>query len=136
MTLGLLFSATARADDDIRAELDALKKRVAELENKQNASDDAALRKAVERLSGPTGPTDFRVFWDDGLRFETADKAFSLHIGGRLQYDAEWFHTGANVQKYPSPPVPKTVTGATARLGNQADGDELRRLPPIRWHDL
>ena len=45
-----------------------------------------------------------------------------------MQYDAEWFHTGPNIQKYPTPPVPKTVTPATARLGNQTDGDELRRL--------
>ena len=60
LVAGLAWSAApARAaDDDTKAELDALKKRVAELENKQAATDDAALRKAVERISGPT---DFRV---------------------------------------------------------------------------
>jgi phosphate-selective porin OprO/OprP len=112
--------APARAQDDTKAELDALKKRVAELENKQAAQDDS-LRKAVERISGPTSPTDLHVYWNDGLKFETADKGFSLHIGGRLQYDAEWFHTGSGIQKYKAP----TMTSA---LGNQADGDELRRL--------
>jgi phosphate-selective porin OprO and OprP len=128
LVAGLALSgAPARADDDAKSELDALKKRVAELEDKQEAKDDS-LRQAAERISGPTGPNDFRVYWNDGLKFETADKGFTLHIGGRMQYDAEWFHTGANMQKYPAPPVPKTVTAATSRLGNQADGDELRRL--------
>jgi phosphate-selective porin OprO/OprP len=117
-----LSAAPVRADDDTKAELDALKKRVAELENKQTAEDDS-LRQAVQRLSGPTSPTDFRVYWNahDGLKFETADKDFSLHIGGRLQYDAEWFHTGSGIQKYEAP----TMSSA---LGNQADGDEIRRM--------
>ena len=38
-----------------------------------------------------------------------------------IQYDAEWFHTGSGIQKYQAP----TMTSA---LGNQADGDEIRRL--------
>ena len=114
-----LWSAPARADDDTKAELDALKKRVAELENKQNAEDNS-LRKAAERISGPT---DFRVYWNahDGLKFETSDKEFSLHVGGKLEYDFEWFHTGSGIQKYKAP----TMKSA---LGNQADGDELRRM--------
>ena len=127
LTLGLLFPAAARAQEgtqqqDARAELEALKKRVAELEARQNAQDDS-LRKAVERLSEPTSPTDFQTRWNwhDGLRFETADKAFSLHLGAVIQYDAEWFHTGSGIQKYQAP----TMTSA---LGNQADGDEIRRL--------
>ena len=133
LTLGLLFPAAARAQEgtqqqDARAELEALKKRVAELEARQNAQDDS-LRKAVERLSEPTSPTDFHTSWNwhNGLRFETADKAFSLHLGAVIQYDAEWFHTGSEHPEVPAPPVPKTVTAAT-RLGNQADGDEIRRL--------
>jgi phosphate-selective porin OprO/OprP len=47
-----------------------LEKRVSELEKKM------AQQKAEEKQT-------FRFFWKDGLRFETADKAFSGHIGGR-----------------------------------------------------
>ncbi|MCK6478789.1 MAG: hypothetical protein L6R43_01195 [Planctomycetes bacterium] len=30
---------------------------------------------------------DFRVFWKEGLNFQTADKAFHLKVGGRIMYD-------------------------------------------------
>jgi phosphate-selective porin OprO/OprP len=115
----MALSGAARADDDAdqKAELDALKKRVAELESRQNAEDDA-LRRAVERIQEPS---DFRIYWKDGLMFETADKDFTLHIGGRLQYDFEWFRTGSGLTNYKAP----TMSSA---LGNQADGDELRRM--------
>jgi len=33
------------------------------------------------------GDTDFRVYWKDGIRFETADKMFRFRIGGRMQAD-------------------------------------------------
>ena len=32
-------------------------------------------------------PTDFRVFWKDGLRAETRNKKFTTRIGGRIQND-------------------------------------------------
>jgi len=32
-------------------------------------------------------PTDFNTYWANGLRFTTDDKAFDLHIGGRVQAD-------------------------------------------------
>ncbi|MCK6460980.1 MAG: hypothetical protein L6Q95_13940 [Planctomycetes bacterium] len=41
----------------------------------------------------PVAPADntFKAFWKDGLRFETADKAFTAHIGGRILYDGAYF---------------------------------------------
>lgn len=39
----------------------------------------------------PADDNDFRVYWKDGLRFETANKAFKLQIGGRIQYDWGFF---------------------------------------------
>lgn len=33
---------------------------------------------------------DFRVYWRDGVRFETADKAFSASFGGRIHNDWAW----------------------------------------------
>ncbi|MBE7462811.1 MAG: hypothetical protein HS116_04870 [Planctomycetes bacterium] len=33
----------------------------------------------------------FKVFWKEGLKFETADKAFSLALGGRIYNDWGWY---------------------------------------------
>jgi phosphate-selective porin OprO/OprP len=32
-------------------------------------------------------PTDLRFYWNNGLRFETSDKAYSFRFGGRIQND-------------------------------------------------
>ncbi|NIA07033.1 MAG: hypothetical protein GWP14_05265, partial [Actinobacteria bacterium] len=32
-------------------------------------------------------PNDFRVYWKDGIRMESADKKFKLKFGGRLMGD-------------------------------------------------
>ena len=34
---------------------------------------------------------DFRVFWKDGLRFESRDGDFKMRLGGRIFYDMAWF---------------------------------------------
>ncbi|MFV1959964.1 MAG: OprO/OprP family phosphate-selective porin [Planctomycetota bacterium] len=36
-------------------------------------------------------PNDFRVYWKDGLRFETRDEKFKMKIGGRIQLDFTYF---------------------------------------------
>ena len=42
--------------------------------------------------SGPSGPgaddVPLQDRWRHGLRFESADKDFSLFVGGRMQFDA------------------------------------------------
>ncbi len=46
----------------------------------------------LEPLPAPAAQqsNDFRVFWRDGVRFETADKAFSAGFGGRIHNDWTW----------------------------------------------
>jgi phosphate-selective porin OprO/OprP len=39
----------------------------------------------------PKDGADIRVFWKDGFRMETADKAFTMRISGRVQTDAAFF---------------------------------------------
>lgn len=56
---------------------------------------------------------DMRVYWKDGFRMETADKAFSMRISGRFQYDSAWF-TADETEFQP-------VTG------DLNDGAEIRR---------
>jgi len=56
---------------------------------------DVSLSKEVERYieksaSVDADPSTFRVFWKDGLKFETGDGNFSMHIGGRLMWDSFW----------------------------------------------
>jgi len=65
----------------------------------------------AERPSPELGPTDFRVFWKEGLRFETPNKDFSLKIGGRIYNDWGWM---------------KEDSGVESSKGDLADGTEFR----------
>jgi len=56
--------------------------------------------------------TSLRAYWKDGLRLETADKAFQVQIGGRIHND--WaFMEGDDA--------------ISARVGDMEDGTEFRR---------
>ncbi len=60
-----------------------------------------------------TGPTDFRVFWKNGLRFETRDKDFKLKLGGRIMNDWAWMSEDSDVR---------------SSKGDLLDGTEFRRV--------
>jgi len=72
-----------------RAEIEALKARLAAEDGSGGVAD--AVKKYLESEEGRkalgVGTTDFRVSWKEGLSFETADRAFSLKVGGRVHYD-------------------------------------------------
>ncbi len=97
--------ATAWAQEDIekqvgdmRQELETYKQRLEELE---------------KGLAGSRiGPSDFRVYWKEGLRFETLDKDFTLKIGGRIMNDWAWMEADRAVE---------------AATGDLEDGTEFRR---------
>lgn len=40
--------------------------------------------------------------WDNGFVAETADKAFRIHLGGRLEFDNSWFNQSDNILIGPS----------------------------------
>ncbi|MBN2182230.1 MAG: hypothetical protein JW715_09975 [Sedimentisphaerales bacterium] len=82
---------------DIREKLTNLENRTAELEKQRKAE---------------TSPTDFRVFWKDGLNLNTEDGAFKLKIGGRLQNDWFWSSEDDDIK---------------TNIGEQEDGVEFRR---------
>jgi phosphate-selective porin OprO/OprP len=66
--------------------------------------------------SGPIMTGRFgRGFVNNGLWFESQDKAFRVHIGGRTQYDTAFFNAPADVQNGP---------GGTGRL---KQGTDFRR---------
>jgi phosphate-selective porin OprO/OprP len=72
-----------------RAEIESLKARLAVEDGTGGVAD--AVKQYLESEEGKkalgASKTDFRVSWKDGLAFETADKAFSLKVGGRVHYD-------------------------------------------------
>lgn len=57
----------------------------------------AEVAPAPERVVVGADPT-FKASWHNGIEFETADKAFKLHIGGRTQFDGVWLDGDNDVQ--------------------------------------
>lgn len=65
------------------------------------------LEKGVEK-----DPRDFRVYWQEGLRFATDDGQFKMRLGGRTAVDWAWFSQDRELEEF---------------FGNQQDGVEFRR---------
>lgn len=59
-------------------------------------------QKSVEErladLEKYVGGDAMRVFWKDGLRFESADKRYKFRIGGRIHYDGQFFDPDADTR--------------------------------------
>ncbi len=68
-----------------RLEIDALKARLAVTTPSALAAE-VAKYLAVED-EAKKDPLEFRAIWKDGLNFETADRNFTLKVGGLVQYD-------------------------------------------------
>ena len=62
-----------------------------------------------ERLNQSEG---LEAYWDEGLRFRTADKVFKLRIGGRIQNDWAFFSEDNDIKEV---------------IGKLEDGTEIRR---------
>jgi len=90
-----------------KAELQATLKKV----QSGQSSYEGKLEKLLK--AKPAKPTDFRVYWKEGLRFTSTDEQFKLKVGGRLMYDAGWIHGADSTEDL---------------LGTQlTDGTEVRR---------
>jgi len=70
----------ARAMEEMQRKIEMLESEKGERFSKARAG------KKLES-AGKTDGGDVRVFWKNGLRFETPDKDFSLKAGGRIQVD-------------------------------------------------
>lgn len=68
--------------------------------------------KLEEKQKNEANPTDFRVYWKEGLNFDSQDGNFKLKIGGRLQND--WFWSSED-------------SAIKSNVGEQEDGVEFRR---------
>ena len=57
-------------------------------------------------------PGDFRVYWENGLRFDSKDRRFKYRLGGRIQNDWAFFDADPEIED---------------AFGSQKDGVEFRR---------
>ena len=84
------------------------------------AQDAARPEKSVEErlaeLEKKTGGDALRVFWKDGVRFESADKRYKFKLGGRLHYDGQFFDPDSDTKA--------AIETGTTRI---EDGTEFRR---------
>jgi phosphate-selective porin OprO/OprP len=99
--MGLLALFTAfngkAQSSSLEQELDDLKKRVSEIEN---------------RSDKPLSDDTFRVYWKEGIRLDSKDKAFKLKLGGRIMNDWAWLSGDEKLE---------------AEFGDLVDGTEFRR---------
>ena len=105
LTAGLCLGAAAlgteaQAQSSTDALIDQLQKKGVLTE-----SEAAALRAAPATKPASTpAPTDIRVFWKEGLNFETADKkTFKGKIGGRIDLDVAAFDESDEVEAVTGP---------------------------------
>ena len=120
---GTIAAAEENADariEKLEAQLQAMQAEIAKLKTAKAAP--AVSKKQVEtmldkilaeRPQPERGPLDFRVFWKEGLRFESLDKNFKLKFGGRIMNDWAWMDADSSVEK---------------SKGNAMDGTEFRRV--------
>jgi len=89
-------AGTDRRLDEVLAELEVQRTEIRSLKARLAAEDGSggvadAVKKYLESEEGKKalgrGAHDFKVFWKEGLTFETSDKAFSLKVQGRIMYD-------------------------------------------------
>ena len=117
--------------EDVVRELEAQRKEIetlkARLRGETGEAPPAAVaeevRKYLESEEGRKalgrGPLDLRASWKDGLNLESADRAFSLHVGGRAQYDMVFPDADAAVEALRGD---HDATGGFRRLRVEMDG--------------
>lgn len=71
-------------------------------------------------MSNQDASNDFRVYWKDGLHFETADKQVSLKMGGRIMWDTTWFGEDDDWKAIGKP-------DGSGPIGSVPNGTEFRR---------
>lgn len=128
----LVMMPMARADEaadvaELKAQVQALieanqalNARVEDLEKKLGAQETAPAPvpqtpEAPEAAPAEEEGTDLRVYWKEGLHFDSKDGAFQLKLGGRLNYDVAFFDN----------PDYWSLGGEDV---DEHDGTELRRL--------
>jgi phosphate-selective porin OprO/OprP len=111
----------------LESQLQAQEARLAELET-ERANHEEAYRENLLEILGEMEmdrqPNDLRLYWQDGIRMDSADGNVRLKFGGRLQYDFGWIDGG----------------GLEPVLGDLEDGADVRRarlyMSGTMYHDM
>lgn len=92
----LTVPAEKKGQDDLKKQMDGYLK---EKDEKKKRDDEARAREKEDEGFEVGKQLDVKGKWNNAqLWFETEDKAFRLHVGGRTQIDAVWVHAPANVR--------------------------------------
>jgi len=109
----------AKTIEALKARLRAQEERIAELEKTQSRLvRREEVRKLVDEVVDALGPSDFRLYWDNGVRARTGDGRLAMKFGGRLMYDWTWAD-GGDVEPH--------FAGSGFDLEDITDGKEVRR---------
>ncbi len=81
---------------------------------------------ALSSASPAPAPHLFEAYWNHGLFFRTADKSFTAHVGGVIQYDGGWYTGGRGVQTFP---------GGVGRFDDGVSPRRLRLLLDGSFHE-
>ena len=96
----------------------------------RKAADDkkAADALALGRYTNSAVPLN--AVWDNGLYFRTPNKDWSIHFGGRLQFDSVWFRQPSDMKGTATSNggVPAAASAATGGVGTLDDGTYFRRI--------
>ncbi len=84
--------AQQRIIDALRNDMEELRRTSGKLQGLQQRVE------KVEKSAGALGPSDFRLYWDKGIRLATADEAFKLKLGGRIMADWAWMQQDSDVE--------------------------------------
>ncbi len=109
---------TARITSIVRAEADSIAKKT-----------EAEKQKKLETEGYVVGSsTGMTASWNNGLRLQSANKDFQMHVGGRLNFDTFWFDQPANLRG----PAPGGNLGVlnpgSTGVGPLDDGFAFRRI--------
>ncbi len=106
--------AEAQDLSELKNQLEELSNRITQLEERQKLNEQTIKNKIEEdaEKEPEKSPTDFRVFWKEGLNLATEDGNFKLKIGGRIQNDWIWISEDNDIK---------------TNIGEQEDGTEFRR---------
>src|SRR4051794_1114076 len=127
--------------DDSQARIERLEKEVQALKLMlQNQQPKPAEQKTppkteaeakTEPAPAPAADTKLQANFDaGGLRFTSADKAFTLHVGGRMMADEVWWTQSPGLRQSPTQPPASPLrfqTGVGPGIGDLTDGFFIRR---------
>lgn len=122
--VGMQPPAAASQPEDVRKVVEKVLK---DKEDAKKAEDEKKKKEAIENGHEVGSDLKLNGSWDKGLRMETAEKDFSLKIGGRINYDSTFWSASNAMQRAASPSVSANQTGVGPGVGALDDGMFIRR---------